>query len=44
MHWYLTVLRDLEKRDAVMDELNRVLKPEGRLALSDQHLKEEEIV
>jgi ubiquinone/menaquinone biosynthesis C-methylase UbiE len=44
MLWHLTVLRDLKNRDAVLDELHRVLKPEGSLALSDHHLKEEEII
>jgi ubiquinone/menaquinone biosynthesis C-methylase UbiE len=38
------IFHDLKNRDAVLEELHRVLKPEGGLSLSDHHLKEEEII
>jgi ubiquinone/menaquinone biosynthesis C-methylase UbiE len=38
------VFHDLKNRDAVLEELHRVLKPAGGLSLSDHHLKEEEII
>lgn len=38
------VLHHLSKLEAVLDELSRVLKPEGLLSVSDHHLSENEIV
>lgn len=37
-------LHDLDEPAAVFTELNRVLKPEGILSVSDHHLKEDEII
>lgn len=37
-------LHDLSDPDCVLDELHRILKPNGILSLSDHHLKEAEIV
>ncbi len=38
------VFHDLTDPDEVLEELHRVLKPDGILSLSDHHLKENEIV
>lgn len=38
------VFHDLERPDAVLRELRRILKPDGILAFSDHHLSEQEIV
>lgn len=38
------ILHDLENRNMVLTELNRILKPKGVLSLSDHHLEEEEII
>jgi len=38
------VFHDLEEPDRVLEELHRVLKPDGVLSFSDHHLKENEIV
>ena len=38
------IFHDLKNRDALLEELRRVLKPAGGLSLSDHHLKEEEII
>jgi len=38
------ILHDLSDPDCVLEEIYRVLKPNGVLSLSDQHLKEAEIV
>ncbi len=38
------VFHDLEDQDVVLNELHRVLKPEGLLSFSDHHLKENEII
>jgi ubiquinone/menaquinone biosynthesis C-methylase UbiE len=38
------VFHDLKNRDAVLEELHRVSKPEGSLSLSDHYLKEGEII
>jgi ubiquinone/menaquinone biosynthesis C-methylase UbiE len=38
------VFHELEQPEAVLRELNRVLKPGGVLSFSDHHLDEEEIV
>ena len=37
------VFHDLEDQNAVLTELDRVLKPSGLLSFSDHHLKEQEI-
>jgi ubiquinone/menaquinone biosynthesis C-methylase UbiE len=37
------VLHHLKNRDTVLEELHRVLKPEGILSVSDHHLEEEAI-
>jgi ubiquinone/menaquinone biosynthesis C-methylase UbiE len=37
------ILHDLGDPDGVLEELHRVLKPNGILSLSDHHLKENEI-
>lgn len=37
-------LHDLSDPTGVLEELNRVLKPNGILSLSDHHLKEKEII
>jgi ubiquinone/menaquinone biosynthesis C-methylase UbiE len=38
------VFHEIEQPDAVLKELNRILKPDGILSFSDHHLREEEIV
>jgi ubiquinone/menaquinone biosynthesis C-methylase UbiE len=38
------VFHDLKNPDGVLEELHRVLKPNGILSLSDHHMKEDEIV
>jgi len=38
------VLHDLEDQTAILNELHRVLKPNGLLSFSDHHMKENEIV
>ena len=38
------VFHDLKNPDGVLEELHRVLKPNGILSFSDHHLKESEIV
>jgi len=38
------VLHELEEPNVVLNEINRVLKPEGILSISDHHLKEEKII
>ena len=38
------VFHHLTRPDAVLDELARVLKPEGHLSVSDHHLSEKEII
>ena len=38
------VFHDLTDPDGVLEELHRVLKPDGILSFSDHHLKENEIV
>ncbi|MFZ2071476.1 MAG: class I SAM-dependent methyltransferase [Halobacteriota archaeon] len=38
------VLHDLSNPDEVLEELHRVLKPNGVLSVSDHHMKEDEIV
>ncbi len=37
------VFHGLDNPDAVLQELRRVLKPEGVLAFNDHHMKEDEI-
>jgi len=37
-------LHELKEQDNVLEELHRVLKPEGILSLSDHHIKEDEII
>ena len=38
------VFHDLNNPDDVLEELHRVLKPDGILSLSDHHMKEDKIV
>lgn len=38
------VFHELSDPDGVLNELNRVLKPNGILSFSDHHLKEDEII
>lgn len=38
------ILHDLSEPDAVLEELHRVLKPDGVLSCNDHHLKENEII
>jgi ubiquinone/menaquinone biosynthesis C-methylase UbiE len=38
------VFHDLTDPDGVLEELHRVLKPDGILSFSDHHMKENEIV
>jgi ubiquinone/menaquinone biosynthesis C-methylase UbiE len=38
------ILHDLSEPNAVLRELHRVLRPDGVLACSDHHLKENEII
>ena len=38
------VLHHLHKRDNLLEELSRVLKPEGFLSMSDHHMMEEDII
>jgi ubiquinone/menaquinone biosynthesis C-methylase UbiE len=37
-------LHDLSDADAALEELHRVLKPDGMLSFNDHHMKEDEIV
>ncbi|MGA2386225.1 MAG: class I SAM-dependent methyltransferase [Candidatus Bathyarchaeia archaeon] len=38
------VFHDLSDQDAVLNELHRVLKPNGQLSFSDHHLEENDII
>jgi ubiquinone/menaquinone biosynthesis C-methylase UbiE len=38
------VFHDLTNQDKVLQELHRVLKPDGVLSFSDHHIKEDEII
>ena len=38
------VFHDIIARDAVLKEIHRILKPQGKLAVDDHHLVEEEII
>ena len=38
------VLHDLSNSDEVLEELNRILTPNGILSVSDHHMREDEIV
>lgn len=38
------IFHDLSKPDEVLEELHRILKPDGILSFSDHHMKESEIV
>ncbi|MFQ5721567.1 MAG: class I SAM-dependent methyltransferase, partial [Candidatus Aminicenantales bacterium] len=37
-------LHELKKPDEILKEIHRVLKPEGKLSVSDHHLEESEIM
>ena len=38
------VFHDLEEQNAVLNELSRILKPNGTLSFSDHHMKENDII
>lgn len=38
------VFHDIEDADCVLDELRRVIKPQGILSVSDHHLEKDEII
>ncbi len=38
------IFHDLSKPDRVLNELHRVLKPDGIMSFSDHHMKEDEII
>lgn len=38
------ILHELSEPDKILEELYRILKPDGTLSFSDHHLKEDEIV